>query len=63
MTRHYVAVALVIKILVSLQFYAGWPFDDLCKTDDVSRMCVVVASRAIRVSVSVFALRLLLGFS
>lgn len=33
MTRRYLAIALVIHILVSLQFYAGWPFDNLCPTD------------------------------
>ncbi|CAN0422860.1 unnamed protein product, partial [Hapterophycus canaliculatus] len=26
-TRRYLAIALVIHVLVSLQFYAGWPFD------------------------------------
>ncbi|CAN0116278.1 unnamed protein product [Scytosiphon promiscuus] len=34
-TRRYLAIALVIHVLVSLQFYAGWPFDGLCPTDEV----------------------------
>ncbi|CAN0385464.1 unnamed protein product [Pylaiella littoralis] len=34
-TRRYLAIALVIHVMVSLQFYAGWPFDGLCMTDDV----------------------------
>ncbi|CAN0484637.1 unnamed protein product, partial [Scytosiphon promiscuus] len=33
-TRRYLAIALVIHVLVSLQFYAGWPFDGLCPTDE-----------------------------
>lgn len=35
LTRRYLSVALVIHILVSLQYYAGWPFDDLCPTSRV----------------------------
>lgn len=34
-TRRYLAIALVIHVLVSLQYYAGWPFDGLCPTDEV----------------------------
>ncbi|CAM9544582.1 unnamed protein product [Ectocarpus sp. 12 AP-2014] len=34
-TRRYLAIALVIHVMVSLQFYAGWPFDGLCPTDEV----------------------------
>lgn len=49
-TRRYLAIALVIHVLVSLQFYAGWPFDGLCTTGAVSvvlwcaraRVCVYV---------------------
>lgn len=35
LTRRYLTIALVIHIVVSLQFYAGWPFDGLCPTADV----------------------------
>ncbi len=34
-TRRYLAIALVIHVMVSLQYYAGWPFDGLCPTDEV----------------------------
>lgn len=39
-TRRYLAIALVIHVLVSLQYYAGWPFDELCPTDQVRTLSV-----------------------
>ncbi|CAM9506878.1 unnamed protein product [Discosporangium mesarthrocarpum] len=34
-TSRYLLLALLIHILVSVQFYRGWPFDRLCPTDEV----------------------------
>lgn len=40
-TRRYLLLALVTHVLVSLQFYAGWPFDGYCATDQVGNpVCV-----------------------